>query len=311
MFAVVDHEQEVAGTQGCEERVLGGLAATVLRTQRVDRRGHDGVWIADHGELTDRGAVGEVLAHVRCGLLREAGLPDATGSGQGDQSCHSEQLPEALALVVPTDQQGVGRVMIRRRRPPGLRDRLRLGGSGHGGRCGRPQVRVLLEDLLVEGLQVLGWVDPDLLAQPVLQASVGGEGFGLVATSVEREHQLAAGSFVQRVAGHDSLELPDDLAMLTEAELCVDAVGDRCCPEVFEAVRLLADQLVGGEFPEGGAVPEGFGFLQDVHELGRFGRLRPLCSPQERFERIGVAFVIRHAVPTGERYDGICRFGIQ
>ena len=68
---------------------------------------------------------------------------------------------------------------------------------------------VLIEDLPLEPLQGRAWFDPELVDDCPPSSLVDVEGICLAAYAVEREHQLRAETFAERVLGYELFELRD------------------------------------------------------------------------------------------------------
>jgi hypothetical protein len=123
-----------------------------------------------------------------------------------------------------------------------------------GGR--RRELRVLLEDPLLERPQLVARLDPELVDE---QPAAGGEcreRLGLAPGAVEREHQLAAQALAVRMLGDQLLELGDHLAVAAEREARVDVVLDGREPQLLEPPdRLLRERLVA-QVRERGARPD-------------------------------------------------------
>src|SRR5215207_11739282 len=102
------------------------------------------------------------------------------------------------------------------------------------GRRGMVEGRILVEDAVLQLGQARRWVDPQLIAERGAQLLVGRERLGVASLPVQRQHQLATRTLAERVARHEGLELPGELAMAAERELGVGPVLDGDEPELVE-----------------------------------------------------------------------------
>src|SRR5829696_6057235 len=87
----------------------------------------------------------------------------------------------------------------------------------------------------------------------------GRERLGVPSLPVQRQHQLAARTLAERVAGHEGLKLPGDVAMAPERELRVDAVLEGEQPQLVkvcgrgrrEGLRELSERRAAPERARG------------------------------------------------------------
>ena len=81
---------------------------------------------------------------------------------------------------------------------------------------------------------------------------VDGERLRLSARAVQREHQVSAKLLAERMLTHELLELADQLPVLAELEVGLDATLERDQPKRFQACnrrlrkRLVAEVRSGG-----------------------------------------------------------------
>ena len=94
--------------------------------------------------------------------------------------------------------------------------------------------RILVEDAVLQLGEAGRRVDPQLVAERGSQLLEGRERLGVPSLPVQRQHQLAAEALAQRVARHEGLQLPRDVAMAAERELRVDPVLDGEQPQLVE-----------------------------------------------------------------------------
>jgi hypothetical protein len=136
----------------------------------------------------------------------------------------------------------------------------------------------------VDRLELVGWVDAQLLGEPRAQPLVGGEGVGLPPRPGERAHQLAVEPLLARVFGDELVQLGDQVVAGAHGEVGLDAVLDGA-----QAQRLE---------PDGGRLGEA--------RSGRVGQRRPAPQrerlPQRRRRLPGVHAQLLPARP-GERLE--------
>jgi hypothetical protein len=87
--------------------------------------------------------------------------------------------------------------------------------------------RILLEDLALEGLDGRGGIQAEFRVERVPQPVIGVQGLCLATGPVQRKHQLAVQALAKRVLGRQALELGDEVSMLAEGQLRLDAILGR------------------------------------------------------------------------------------
>src|SRR5262249_14388759 len=116
---------------------------------------------------------------------------------------------------------------------------------------------------------------------------------GLPAGAVEREHELPAEAFSQRVFRHERLQLSDEIGVTSEGQVGFEALLEHRELQLLEASdlslrkRLVCDVREGRPPPEGGRRPEEFGSLRRTTLRERLARLRqqPLAPRRVQFLR--------------------------
>jgi hypothetical protein len=83
-------------------------------------------------------------------------------------------------------------------------------------------LRVVVEDLPLEALQLLARLDPDLVERRA-QAAVHVERLALPPRAVEREHELRPQALAMRMRGDQRLQLAGHLGVTSELEVGVDS----------------------------------------------------------------------------------------
>ena len=86
---------------------------------------------------------------------------------------------------------------------------------------------VLAEDRGLELAELGAGIDAELLDERLARGAVGGERVGLAARAVEREHELRARPFAQRLGGDERLELGDELGVAPERKVGLDPLLER------------------------------------------------------------------------------------
>jgi len=129
------------------------------------------------------------------------------------------------------------------------------GGADRSG-CASPERRVLAQDRLFELAQLHPRLEAELLCETLARAAVHLERLGLPAGAVEREHQLRAQPFAQRLLFGQLLELSDERRMTAGVELGVDSILDGCEARLLEAFRGRACEVFAANVDERRPAPE-------------------------------------------------------
>jgi hypothetical protein len=116
--------------------------------------------------------------------------------------------------------------------------------------------RLVIQDCTLEPLQCLARLDPELLDERLPRRLIDLECFDLTTGAVEREHQLAAQSFLQRVLRDEYLQLGDQRFVTAELQVGLDTLGQRRHPELVQPLDVCARELFVGEVGERWPVPE-------------------------------------------------------
>ena len=95
------------------------------------------------------------------------------------------------------------------------------------------------QDCLLEPLQGLAGLDPELVDQVVPRLLVGVEGVRLPVGAVEGEHLLGAQALPEWVFADEHVQLAEHLLMAAEREVAVDPVHQRRQPELVELEDLF------------------------------------------------------------------------
>jgi len=119
-----------------------------------------------------------------------------------------------------------------------------------------PERRVLVEDPALEVLELRAGLEPELPVEQGAGVAVEIKRLGLPSGAVEREHQLTARTFPQRLLVDQLLELRPDPNLLPEREPGVDPVGRRLAALALKPPHRLLGELVVPEVRERGPPPE-------------------------------------------------------
>ena len=130
------------------------------------------------------------------------------------------------------------------------------------------------EHLLVKPLQRRAGVDAELVGQLVAQLVIGRERVGRAAAPIEGDDPLAVQPFVERITGHQLVELAEHGRVPAERQLRVDLGLDRGLPPIGQPGRHWRDELVIGQISEDIAAPQGqrpieLGYGISGHAIGK------------------------------------------
>ena len=129
-----------------------------------------------------------------------------------------------------------------------------LGGRSRATRT--RELRVLLQDLSLELLQLGAGLEAELLTESAAGALVGVEGVTLASGAVEGAHELGVQAFAQGIGGDERFQLGDQPRVPARLHVCVDAVLEHGEAFVFEASAGLVGEPLVAELDERGAAPE-------------------------------------------------------
>jgi hypothetical protein len=144
-----------------------------------------------------------------CDLQCESCLARAAEAGDGDQSVRAKQPLQVGELALPADDvRERGRKVV-----PCVH-------SGH-------RLDLMAKNRSFELLQLRARLEAELAVEERPCLAVRGERVGLLAGSVQPEHELAPQPFAQGMLLHESAKLRHELCMTRECEVGVDAVLER------------------------------------------------------------------------------------
>ena len=118
------------------------------------------------------------------------------------------------------------------------------------------QRRILYQDGSLQLLQCNAGLEAQLDVQVLTRLPVHRETLGLPATAVQREHQLRAQAFTQRLLRNRCLELAHQSRVPAERELGVDALLHGGEAKFLQALHLDPRERLELEIGEGPAAPQ-------------------------------------------------------
>jgi hypothetical protein len=114
----------------------------------------------------------------------------------------------------------------------------------------------MAEDRLLEFLKLETWLDPEFIDEQTSPFPIQVERFRLPTRPVEREHELRARPFAEGMLMDEHFELPDELTMPTQGEVCLDVPLERSQAKLLEAKDLRLHERLAREVGESGPAPE-------------------------------------------------------
>ena len=208
VFAVVqDQQQSLAGQRRHQAGddvpvVRAGLEHRAFPQPECGQYGmcHPGR-VGHRSELDQPDTVRQLPQEVGADLAGQPGLSGAARPDQGEQPVPGEQFGDRGDVVGPTDEAGELGPEI---------------GAGDPGIDRRGQVAA--EHRQLQLLQLIGWVDSQLVGEQAAGLFVRGECIRLSARSVERGDVLSAQPFPQRMCADQGFELGHHLGVPAELE---------------------------------------------------------------------------------------------
>src|SRR5262245_27302897 len=126
-----------------------------------------------------------------------------------------------------------------------------------GRRRGCAERGVLTQDRLLKLPQRGTRLDAELVEERTARVAVDLERIGLTSAPIQGSHQLRAQPFTERMLIDELAELADKCVVTAEREIRVDAILERCEPQLLEPVDFCSRELLVGEVVERGTAPEG------------------------------------------------------
>lgn len=137
---------------------------------------------------------------------------------------------------------------------------------------------ILVQHSLFQLLQLLAWLEPDLLAQRLPGALIRLEGIRLSTVPVESEHELAVGTLAQWLCGNQLLELGYEQGVASSGQVGVDPFlenREACFLQLTGSV--LGEQFVA-KIGKGLAAPDRQRVAKNSRVAGRAAFLRELLE---------------------------------
>ena len=140
----------------------------------------------------------------------------------------------------------------------GSGERARPGASDVGGtRARRREYRVVGKHGRVQASQALARFEAELLGEHPARLVVDAKSVGLPSAAIEREHQVSAQAFPERVVGNEGVQPRCDVAVPPQCKLDVDLLLDCDESKLLEPRNLALCKRVVGELGERWPTPEG------------------------------------------------------
>ena len=153
------------------------------------------------------------------------------------------------------------------------------------------ELGVLAQDRALELTQDRRRLDPELVDERLPRRPVDVERFRLPTGAVERPHQRADETLVQRMRAHERLELGHELGVAAEREVGLDAQLERGEAHLLEALRISGcASSSSARSGEGFAAPEADRLAEQARSRPRLGafRLADESLEAEQVELVGV-----------------------
>ncbi len=293
VLAVVDQQQHAAPGQERDEPVaeVSGRDGTIHRHAKgVGDRDRHLIGGVHRRQTHAEGTVRIVRGRADDGGQGQGGLPGASGTNEGEQSCAAEELGDGVQLVVAADQRADHVGQVRRRRAvlvgAGLVSRHReVNGRGPcrrrigcrrcrrscwaGGHVPRgAEGGVLAQHPLVQRPQGHRRFKAEGLGEDLPGAGVHVEGVGLPAAAVQRQHQQPGERLRRRILGDDGFEVGDDFPVPAQRQRHLRAFGHGRHPELGQAGGFGHGPLFDCEVAERVTAPQREGVVVGLH-VGR------------------------------------------
>ena len=244
VLEVVEHEQRVLRSKEPLDRPIGVLSLQRCGLERLRDRARDVLCVRDCGERDEPCAVLELGLEPAGNLESQPRLAHSAGADERDQPdvAPAQQRPDLLSIRVAAKRPG-------RRQGQPARTRLGRLRRSHG------KVGILRKDRALEVAQTLARLDAQILDQGLASVLIGLERSRLPLAAVQSEHQLGTESLPVGVLADERLELPDQLGMAAERQLCLVEILDRGHTQVLQPRDLTLRELLGDEVGERRAAP--------------------------------------------------------
>ena len=153
----------------------------------------------------------------------------------------------------------------------------------------------MTQDRLFEALQLLTGLEAELFVEDRACASVGRERIGLAFRSIQGEHQLPPQPLAVRVLADQAFQLIDQLRILAERQVGLNAIFERRQPKILQALGLQSQGPFVVQPCEGMAPPQ----LEGLGQARRRSTSRPafkrlVSLPREPFETVRIHGIAAH-----------------
>ncbi len=170
------------------------------------------------------------------------------------------------------------------------------------------QIRIVLEDPLVEIGQQGARFEPELVDEPATSMSVCLECLDLTARLVERKHQLAHQPLAERIGIGCSLQFGYELVATAELELRVCPRLERTKPFLLERRKLSAEGCVACELRQNVTAPQRQSICELLgrhEEVSLLARATGACDEPAKAQEIELIRRDTEPVTIPERLDSI------
>jgi hypothetical protein len=188
------------------------------------------------------GVVAELLGQP---ALADPGLAGHEGETPAPAQGVVERAQEVAQLALAADERAAA----------GGRRRDRRGRRRGVGRGPAVELGILAQDGLLELAQLAAGLDAELVDERPARVLICGERVGLASGPVEREHELAAQAFAQRVLDDERLELAHHVAA-AQLQIGLDPIRERFQAQLVQASDLCLGERREGEVGQRGAAPQ-------------------------------------------------------
>ena len=164
------------------------------------------------------------------------------------------------------------------------------------------------QDRLLEPLQGLAGLDPELVDENMPRALIGSECVGLSIGAVEREQLLRARPLVQRMLADDQLQLAEHVLVAAEREIAIDPIHQGCEAQLVEPRDLVAPLRLERQTGQRRATPQCERVPKELScgiRLTRCGTLVGVGGQPLRTQRVEALGLEREPVTTGHGGDRI------
>ncbi len=146
------------------------------------------------------------------------------------------------------------------------------------------QRRVVEHDPLFQLGEFGRGIETQLLAQPSAQRAERSQCVALATCPIQRQHQVRRQSLSQRMLADQALELTDQLACPARPQIGIDAVLDRCHPQLVQPSDLGLGERLERELLQGATTPQRQRLTEHQRRRRRIGVEQRPALPSQRLE---------------------------